>query len=113
LIPSDTSDRANAAQERYWCIVHDCLTALHRWSPAAADDAIARLRERLAVHEDPDFPVMIYHAEPFEVACDLADQQVDYAAHREAYEAILDRARSSIGGVAPRPRSSPLVKHPE
>jgi hypothetical protein len=56
---------------------------------------------------------MIYHAEPFEMACDLADQPLDYAAHREAYEAILHRARASIGGVAPSPRSSPLVKHPE
>jgi hypothetical protein len=103
LIPSDTSDRANAAQERYWRIIHDCLTALHHWNPAEADNAIARLRERLAVREDADFPTMIYHAEPFEVACDIAAQQLDYAAHREAYEAILHRARSSVGGVAPSP----------
>ena len=56
---------------------------------------------------------MTYHAEPFEVACDLADHQLDYAAHREAYEAILHRARSSMGGVAPRPRSSPRIRHPK
>jgi hypothetical protein len=95
LIHSDTSERTAAAQERYWRIVHECLTALHQWDPAQADDAIARLQERLAVREDPDFPLMTYHAEPFEVACDLAGQQLDYAAHREAYEAILHRARSS------------------
>ena len=103
MIPSHTFDRANAAQERYWRTIHDCLTALHHWSPAQTDDAIARLRKRLAVREDPDFPVMIYHAEPFEVACDIAGQQLDYAAHREAYEAILHRAGSSIGGLAPSP----------
>jgi len=76
------------------------LTALHHWNPAQADDAIARLQERLAVREDPDFPLMIYHAEPFEVACDIAGQQLDYAAHRKAYEAILHRAHSTA--FAPR-----------
>jgi hypothetical protein len=100
MIPSGTPERTDAAQRRYWRIVQDCLTVLHHWSLPLAEAGIAQLRERLAVREDPGFPVMIYHAEPFDVACDLAAQQLDYTAHREAYEAILYRAGSSA--CAPR-----------
>jgi hypothetical protein len=105
VIASDGTARTSAAQKRYWRVVHGCSTDLHDWSAPAADDAIARLRERLAAREDPDFPLMIYHAEPFDVACDLADQQLDYAANREVYEAIIRQARSSSGSAARGVRS--------
>jgi hypothetical protein len=32
---------------------------------------------------------MFYHSEPFEVACNLAEQQLDLSKHREEYEEIL------------------------
>jgi len=37
------------------------------------------------------FSDMIYHAEPWQIACNLAGKDLEVAEHRQAYQALLVR----------------------
>jgi hypothetical protein len=78
-----------AARRAYWNVVRACLVQLHGWSGRRADGAIAEFRRRLRASSNPLTAVIVYHAEEFDLACDLADHPLDYFEHRAAYEAIL------------------------
>jgi hypothetical protein len=95
----------------YWSTVEDCLVELHGLKKPEARRRIADLKGKLDELPDGANPDIIYHAEQFDVACDLADQQLDYQQYRDAYERItskhypdfalyLERARSASGRVA-------------
>ncbi len=88
------------AKDAFWRVVQDCLTDILGLTPADAHERSARLRERV---ESPPFglsPDMVYHAEPIDIAYDLAGLEAgpaEYhnarARHQEQYETILNRHR--------------------
>jgi hypothetical protein len=59
-------------KDEFWAIVRDCLTQIYRLSPSDATRGVEGLRARI---ESPPAGVsgeLIYHDEPFSVACDIA-----------------------------------------
>jgi hypothetical protein len=77
-------------KEVYWRIVRDCLTGLFTFSEAEAFQAVGHLREALSQQEN-GYSDLIYHAEPFDVARDLAKQpgarlEEFQARYREIYQ---------------------------
>jgi hypothetical protein len=83
------------AKDAYWKVVTDCLIKFHGKSGQDAQNLTCDYRRKV---EDPgDEPVgdIIYHEEPFYVACDLAkywdlkDQDRLLQQHGSAYEKIL------------------------
>ena len=40
---------------------------------------------------------MIYHAEPCQIACNLAGNDLPVAEYQEAYQAILQRSELAVG----------------
>ncbi len=78
--------------EAFWEVTRDCLIRFHGLSPAEAIGRVAGLRADLDAVQLPGDP-MIYHDEPFNVACGLARQELDrfVPAVAEEYYRMLDR----------------------
>jgi hypothetical protein len=79
--------------EGFWEVTRDCLIRFHGLGPADASARVAKLRADLDAVELPGDP-MIYHDEPFNVACNLARRELDRFVPEvaEEYDRMLDRA---------------------
>ncbi|HEX8213627.1 MAG TPA: hypothetical protein VF584_25885 [Longimicrobium sp.] len=62
--------------EAFWEVTQDCLIQFHGLSPADAAARVTALREDLDAIDLPGEP-MIYHDEPFNVACGLARRELN------------------------------------
>lgn len=81
------------ARDAFWMAVEDCLVEIHHLARGEARKRAGDLRADLG-QPPPGLDVdeeAIYHAEPFDVACDLAGQPLDLAQYRAQYEPILNR----------------------
>ncbi|MBW3538707.1 MAG: hypothetical protein KY476_00405 [Planctomycetes bacterium] len=80
-------------KDSFWEAVVDCLVEFHSIDRSVATCKAACLRNDLEKLPDrlPDEDELVYHDEPFDVACDIAGRQVDFDCHRREYEAILSR----------------------
>ncbi|MBM4047400.1 MAG: hypothetical protein FJ279_20025 [Planctomycetes bacterium] len=79
------------SRDRFWMVVEDCLVTFHALS---RDEARKRTQElRVRIERDPTgMPSeMVYHAEPFDVACDIAEKPQELPENRQEYDAILSR----------------------
>lgn len=88
---------------QFWAAVVDCLVEFHRLSPDAAQQKVADLKERLASLAAPatvgndgresqlSYEDMIYHAEPWDIACNLANNPIRVGPHSTAYDRILQQ----------------------
>jgi hypothetical protein len=84
------------AKDAFWSVVQDCLVEFHKMDPSRAQTAAMGLRARI---ESPPGGIngdMIYHEEPFYVACDLAGMHDTsskdrlLSKNRSKYDSILD-----------------------
>ncbi len=79
------------ARDAFWGAVVDCLEQFHGKSKPDAEALASDLRRRIE-HPPPGIDNdLIYHAEPFDVACKLAGVELDADSHRRTYERILRR----------------------
>jgi hypothetical protein len=79
----------------FWAAVEDCLVTFHGLTPREAAERVTGFRRRLPTRLDnlePTFSDMIYHAEPWQIACNLAEQDLPIADHEPAYREILKRS---------------------
>ena len=90
LVPEDL-------KEAYWDIVETCLVRFHEMKESGAHSKIKSFRQKLtAAIPGPDTD-LIYHSEPFYVACDIAgvhtprEQEKLLEASHVVYEAIKSR----------------------
>jgi hypothetical protein len=84
-------------KDAFWAIVTDCLERFHDFTPSAA---MAESRALRAAIESPtlaDAPPpgydgdLIFHGEPFYVACDIAGRELRLDEHRTEYQVLLLR----------------------
>jgi hypothetical protein len=79
----------------FWAAVQDCLVQFHNLQSDAAAGKVTSLWRRLpkgADGEKPSFDDMIYHAEPWYIACDLANSDLLLSEQYQApYEALLKK----------------------
>ena len=87
-------------ETEFWAAVEDCLVRFHQFSEAEAKQKVRDLWRRLAQlqpsvpenvsrQETQRFDDMIYHAEPWYIACNLAGADIPLEPNRTAYEQIL------------------------
>jgi hypothetical protein len=88
---------------QFWAAVEDCLVQFHRFSRGLAAEKVTDLWRRLGnltvpplqgdaeQQGQPSFDDMIYHAEPWYIACNLADEEIPLEPNRATYEQILQR----------------------
>jgi len=86
MIPRDEA-------EAFWAVTRECLVQFHGIDPEEAASGVASLRDRLARTGVPMAEEMIYHDEPFNVACDIAGNQLDEfdESMAEEYYRMLER----------------------
>ena len=82
----------------FWGAVEDCLIEFHHIPRNDAAQKVTDLWRRLAnitstksssSECQPAFDDMIYHEEPWYLACNLANEEIPLEPYREAYEQIL------------------------
>jgi hypothetical protein len=79
LIPRDEA-------EAFWTVTTDCLIEFHGLSRVDAEHGVKALRASLADVRVAGAEEMIYHDEPFHVACDIAGRDLDRFAPEIATE---------------------------
>lgn len=83
-----------AVAPHFWAAVEDCLVTFHQLKRCDAADKVTSLWRRLPAALDdsnPAFSDMIYHAEPWQIACNLAGSDLPVAGHQPEYQALLLR----------------------
>lgn len=96
------SRRVGATQAaEFWAAVEDCLVEFHKMSRGDAAKKVTDFWRRLAnlsprPTNDRDFQEasyqfddMIYHAQPWYIACNLAEEELPIEPNKRAYEEIL------------------------
>lgn len=78
-------------KDAFWGAVEDCLVEIHKLRRPVAHHKREELRKRIESPPPGISSVLIYHAEPFYVACDIAGNQLDLSYYRPKYDAILSR----------------------
>lgn len=79
------------ARNEFWKIVQECLIELHNLTQFDALQRSQDLRTKIEAPPPGLSSELFYHAEPFQVACDLAASQLDLTQYRAPYDAILSR----------------------
>lgn len=78
------------AKEIYWRVVKDCLVQIHGLKLEEARARASELRERVESPPEGISSDLFYHDEPFYVACDLAENQLEV----DAFAGVYDRIRA-------------------
>jgi hypothetical protein len=74
-------------RDAFWSVVEDCLALFHGWPRGEAKQAADLARRR--VESLGSSGEIVYHSEPFSLACDIAGKQPNIGDHEEAYERVL------------------------
>lgn len=81
-------------QVRYWHVVQRCLTEFHGFTRE-----VARKKVRHCQTEVEQLPrataELFFHAEPFDVACRIAERELDVTPLLARYLAIRDQPREA------------------
>jgi hypothetical protein len=92
-------------QEHFWSVVRQCIRSFHARCASKTLAEATRLRKKVN-----GMPVeqmdLFYHAEPFDVACNLACNALDVKDHLDEYLEIRDgasrREKASRGAAIKR-----------
>jgi hypothetical protein len=90
-----------AVASHFWAAVEDCLVTFHQVNRREAAEKVTSLWRRLPTTKadsPSEFADMIYHAEPWQIACNLANQDLPIAEYQAAYQELLAR-----NGLTPSP----------
>lgn len=77
------------AKDQFWNVVRACLIDFHDFAETDADLRCSELRRKIEAPPPGLSNDIFYHAEPFDVACDLADQKLDLSKYYPRYERLL------------------------
>lgn len=77
------------AIECFWQVVKACLMEFHSLSEPEAVEKSTALRRRIESAPTGMSSDIFYHAEPFYVACDIVEKDLDLSEHWERYSAML------------------------
>ena len=76
-------------QDHFWCVVRECIRRFHGRRASSTLAAATRLRKKVNAMPVEQME-LFYHAEPFDVACNLADAPLDVKEHLHEYLKIRD-----------------------
>jgi hypothetical protein len=76
-------------QDHFWSVVRQCIRRFHARCASSTLAKAMRLRKKVSVMPVEQMD-LFYHAEPFDVACDLADNPLNVRDHLDEYLGIRD-----------------------
>jgi hypothetical protein len=71
----------------FWQAVSSCLIQFHRFDEKQANEAVDTYQR--SVVSKMTSPRLIFHEEPFYLACDISEEELPLAKFREAYDHLL------------------------
>jgi hypothetical protein len=76
---------------RFWAAVEDCLVTFHKLKRCEAAEKVTGLWRALPSTLGKSTPLadMIYHAEPWQIACNLAEEDLPIARYQRKYQEVL------------------------
>lgn len=80
-----------AAKDAFWRAVGRCLVEFHDFGERDARRKTKEFRQTLEQDTGPTNGDLIFHEEPFYVACSLVRTELELKPYRERYEAILKK----------------------
>lgn len=85
------SQREFTLNPRFWAAVEDCLVSFHQINRSEAAEKVNSLGRGLTAYSDEKlrFSGMIYHAEAWQIACNLASHDLPIGQHQKEYDALL------------------------
>lgn len=88
------------AEAEYWGVVETCLVEFHEFDATTASAAINDLKNMLTMRHTQQVgaqgrDLMLYHAEPWYIACYIARQDLPLAEHADAYEKLVIKSQSA------------------
>lgn len=86
-----TTGIPSRAKVAFWDVVMDCLVEFHQLALPVAQGRVSPLRAQIDQPPPGIDGDLIYHDEPFDVACRLAGKDLDLAQYRTRYDQILRR----------------------
>jgi len=75
-------------KEQYWKLVETCLTQFFQYNEADAIKASLDLRKQVGGKPADD---IFYHAEPLDIACDIAQAEIDREVAWPEYTKLLEK----------------------
>jgi hypothetical protein len=79
----------------FWSAVKDCLVTFHQFAPGDAAEKVSQFWLSLSSAPPParetGFEDMVYHSEPWYIACNLAESDLPLLPNLQAYHEILSR----------------------
>lgn len=82
--------KSEESHEEFWNVVVDCLVMFHRRERKRASNETRAYRVRLEGRVDKSTFGLIYHEEPFVIACEIAAEPLDISKYAQKYEIILN-----------------------
>jgi hypothetical protein len=79
------------AKDTFWEVVEECLITIHGLAKLEAHRRSLDLRIRIEGTPSGMSSDVFYHAEPFDVACDIAGKQLNLSQYRRQYDSILQQ----------------------
>jgi ribosomal 30S subunit maturation factor RimM len=79
-------------EDAYWEVVERCLIEFHQLEERAARERLADFRIAVS-SEKLENPEIVFHNEPFYLACDLMGTRLEIAANQDRYAKILEEVQ--------------------
>jgi hypothetical protein len=77
------------AKNEFWAVVEDCLREFHGMKQEAIRRKAGKLRSRIERMTTTEVE-LFYHSEPFDVACEIADDSLNIEVYLDRYLRIRD-----------------------
>jgi len=91
IVPADE-------QLHYWSVVQRCLTEFHRLTESAARKKVRQCQKE--VEQLPQATAeFFFHAEPFDIACRIAESELDVTNFLTRYLEIRDQPEKKRDGT--------------
>jgi hypothetical protein len=83
-----------SAAAHFWSAVEDCLVRFHQFEREKAAEKVTVMWRQLprgpeTKCNEPSFDDMIYHAEPWHIACNLAGEDLPLNPYQSEYREVL------------------------
>jgi len=96
-------------RQDYWAHVRLCLIQFHQYTEAKALKAVKEFQERFPLESEKPEVTLIYHFEPFRLACKITGKRLSVKDFVAEYSLILDQAVEHKKTSAPtKSRSSKI-----
>jgi hypothetical protein len=88
------------SEDQYWLAVALCLERFHGYAKTTARHIVREVRsdraKDLASSVDGLEAELLYHEEPFYLACDISGKESPLSMHRAEYEELLSEVRAPV-----------------